>query len=235
MKNRAELSVDIDSVVRKYVPEWEVVSKPESKIHRAIGKFFGFLRWVSWGKVDVAYMKYFWTTLGFTAACPAGDEDGWLARPHEGKHAQQAKKWTRFFFGYLYLFPQSFLPLVFVALALMFSPWFWLGTATLLLPLPAPWRAWWELQAYEISVMVETWRRGDSGYVDRYIEGIVQEIFGGGTYFFMMPIFKGWIRRRLQAAKKNALNWENEINRDPYIDDIYNVLKAGGRIYKDRT
>jgi hypothetical protein len=230
MKKRAELAADMDAVVRKYVPEWKVISKRRSRIHRFINSFFGFLKKVSGGKVDVDYMGQYWTTLGFTAAYPDGGANDWEVRAHEGKHGRQAKQWTRFLFGYLYLFPQSFLPLVFIILALFFSPWFWLGAVTVLLPLPAPWRAWWELQAYKISVMIETWQWDDEKYLNEYINEIVKYQFAGGSYFFMWPLFTGLIKRSLLKAKETARNWENVVDRDPYIDDIYNVVKAGGRL-----
>jgi hypothetical protein len=232
MKSRAELSADIDSVIRKYVPGWKVISKADSAIHKAIGCFFAFLKWLSFGRVNVAYMDRFWTTLGFTAACPEGEEDEWEVRPHEGKHARQAKKWSRPLLGFLYLFPQSFLPFLFAVLAVFFSSWFWFGLIFFLVPLPAPWRALWELQAYEISVMKEVWQWDDDEDINKYIDRIIRKRFAGGVYFYMMPIFTGWIRKRLMRAKEKARVWETLPDRDPYIDDIYSVLKAGGRVHK---
>jgi len=228
MKNRAELCNDMDVVIKKYVPKWKVIPKIDSWSHRLIAKLLVCLRVISFGRVDIDYMGSFWTTLGYTAAYPEGDQYDWETRGHEGLHGIQARRWTPTLMGYLYLFPQSFLPLVFTALAIVYSPWFYLGILVGLAPLPAPFRAYWELKAYEISVMLWEWQWGKD--TDQVIEHMVEDIFAGPTYYFMFP-FRNLIRKRLLRAKERAQRWETLEDREPYIDDLYNVVKAGGRLH----
>ncbi len=212
MKN-LQLCEAIDKGIKSFVPEWRVVAIAESKLHSFIAKivspFFD-------------YMRNSWTTFGYTAAHPHGASQEWLSRPHEGLHALQAKRWSRPLFLFLYLFPQSLFPL-FILLSFL-SPWWLLGLLCLA-PIPAPFRAYWELKGYELDVLILTWIKNDT--VDQYIEYFVNDVFSGSTYYFMAP-FKSMIRERLLAAKRVAENWHNEEYSDhlrtPYISSIYKIL-----------
>lgn len=222
MKTDTELAQEIEIYIRTYVPKWKTIDKGDSVFHKTIG--------IALTIITLGFLKYmisFWTTIGYTAAHPTGDEDAWRTQGHEGKHGIQALKWTRPVFFFLYLFPQSLLTFVAVALAIIFSPWFWFGLLSMFLPLPAPWRAWWELQAYSISVMLWEWSEGHD--TDIMIEYIAKKQFTGPNYLCMWP-FKWMIVKRLKAAQKLAQSWEAEKNKDPYINGLYNILKEGGRL-----
>jgi len=222
MKDNRELSEAMDAIIRKRVPEWKVIAKETSTLHKVISWLppVVFLR--------TAYRENFWTTLGYTAAHPIGQEYDWDTRPHEGLHAQQASKWTRPLFGFGYLFPQAlFLP---IAIFLCFFLSWWmsaLAVAVSVAPWPAPFRMLWELEAYELSVMVWEWQWGQE--TEDRIEDISSDNFAGVNYWFMWP-FTGYIKRRLRHAQRRAEQWKNIKNKDPYINEVYLAIKDGGRL-----
>lgn len=213
---------EMDTLIRKYVPKWRVISKAGSTFYRIL----------CWLPPIVffrkRFMEDFWTTVGYTTAYPVGGENGWEVRPHEGLHARQALRWTRVLFSVLYLFPQSFLLPLGTFLALFISPWFWALAALGAAPLPAPFRMLWELEAFKLSVMIEEWQWGYDGAVD-YIDWIVNTCFAGSTYYYMWP-FKGWVRKQLLKAQQEARSWPTKLEKDPYLDGVYKIMLDGGRV-----
>ena len=171
MKNRQEMFEDANGIIRQHVPKWKVISKGTSKLHKIL----------SWLPPLIffrtSYLGNFWTTIGFTAGPPAHSQYDWETVWHEGKHGKQAMKWTRALFGFLYLFPQSFLIPLTIILGLFLGSWWWLTLLVAVAPLPAPFRMVWELQAYKISVMIWTWRWGRD--TDKYIVHTAKSNFRG--------------------------------------------------------
>jgi hypothetical protein len=225
MKTAAEISEDMDQMIRSHVPGWKVIAKTDSVLHRLIGATLG--RFMD-------YMGSFWTTIGYTAAYPAQGQDDWDVKAHEGLHAFQAQKITRILFGLLYLFPQCLVPF-FIPLAVFHTPWWLLASVLCVLPWPAPFRGMWELEAYRISILILSLQR--SSQVDRFIEEIVSQHFAGPTYYYMFP-FKNYVREKLYQAKMAGLHWNDaahpeysaEFKKNSYIVDIYNVMLAAGKI-----
>lgn len=218
------VSEKVDQAIRSFVPKWKVIDKRDSLFHKLIGIILSPL---------IDYTNDFWTTIGFTAASPPGDVNRWQVRPHEGRHAIQAKKWTRPLFGFLYLFPQSLAP-IFVLLAFLLSPWWLLGLVCLL-PWPAPFRMVFELHAYQLSIMINTWRGYSKDYIEYDIKFLANEIFAGPSYYWMWPD-KGYVINKLQYAHLVADNWDvmvgsgAHLSADEYHIAIYDTLKRAGAL-----
>jgi len=215
---------EVTILIKKYVPQWGVVAKKKSILHRILS----FLPPLIFSRHS--YMNRYWTTIGFTAFYPIGGENEWYVCAHEGVHGMQAKRWTRFLFGFLYLFPQSFFLPLGLGLAFFINPWFLLIALLGILPLPAPFRMLWELEAYCVSVMVEEWCWGTEE-TNEYIDRIVSNYFSGFAYYFMWP-FPKKIRSTLKKAQELAASWSPERKGPHYVSELYMLLLANGRVKK---
>lgn len=91
-------------LVRKYVPQYRVVPKKDSRLMWFIGKVLFFNK--DWERYS--------TTIGFTTYSGSSEETSspWLVF-HEGLHAVRAKRMSRPLFYLAYLFP--FLPIPYLA------------------------------------------------------------------------------------------------------------------------
>lgn len=211
VKTDAELSAELDEIAKKYVPKFKVISKEDSWFHRTIGFIFR------------AYFTRYWTTIGYTAAHPPGRKHNWTTKIHEIQHARQSKKYTRVGMGLLYLLPQI-LALLFILPAIFVSWWFLFGLL-FLLPLPAYFRMKFELEAYQLSVMVDYWLGRNTDYtIDHYTHQFVSL-----AYYVMWP-FKSYVRGNLNAAWLLARFWDEVKDKDPYANDVYLMMKNGGRV-----
>ena len=143
------------------------------------------------------YMTNFYTTIGYTTYRPigaAGEPWEWEILLHEGKHAIQAKKLTRPLMGALYLLP--------------------------FLPLPAPGRAWFEFEAYCVSMAV-AYLKNPADVNDWYIENQLVPYFTGSEYAWMFP-FKGTVKKAFQKFHEKLKS--GEAFEDPYLNDIKNLV-----------
>jgi hypothetical protein len=149
-----------------------------------------------------SYLKNYNTTLGYTVAMATSHGDdvsqftNWETLCHETKHVLQAKKWTRFIFGYLYLWiiSQGILLALVGWIPIFWVPgWWkllyivlWLGiTGCHFIPqIPDPWRKHWELQAYTISMHL--YHLVHNGIPLSYIDHLVEN-FTSMMYFIMEP------------------------------------------------
>lgn len=164
-----------------------------------------------------AYLERYNTTLGYTIAMATAHGDNvakfgnWRTLCHEIRHTLQAKKWTRFLFGYLYLWPLSqgimlaltcWLPVLWssgwVMWATMAS---WLVTAGLhFIPqLPDPWRKHWEFEAYSISMHLYQLVYGE--IPPQYIVAL-GENFHSMMYYIMEPNEAKIISQLTNLARK---------------------------------
>lgn len=178
-------------LVRKYVPDFEIISKPKSRLHRFIGKLLFF---------NKGYMTSFYTTIRNKTARPLGgySRDEWVTILHEGMHALDSSR-MHGIFEFWYLMPQllGVFGIIFGLLGALLWPGFFWGMFFLLFsaPIPALGRAWLEFRAYKINVI--TYRVLYSGIPDilnDILNHYVTE-FTGPNYYFMFP-FKKTIRRR---------------------------------------
>ena len=180
------------------------------------------------------YMGRFWTTVGMTIAHPAGLGDHWWTLAHEGRHVEQPVDVFRnrtvgnILHSVFYLFPQILAPVVAVVFCLCMGPWWALLGLVCLLPWPSPYRAWAELDAYKITVMVHQWKYGEvnNGFIDSYTSN-----FCDSTYWFMWP-FRRFVKVRLRSAAADAREWKTvrEVAKDSYIDSVYDLMLGNGMI-----
>ena len=141
------------------------------------------------------FMTRFTTTIGYTVYFPSQeyvkrDENNALQiLAHEAVHLLDTKKWSRPVFMTTYLFPQI------LALGIFFFPW--LGITSLffllfLLPLPAPFRFFWESRGYTIDIITSK-----NNAFEAYIK-----YFTGWDYYMMFPfpklvsrVFNHWVEK----------------------------------------
>lgn len=183
--NNVEFSNKVIGFIRTFVPQTKLIDKSSSTFHRFIGFIMFF---------NKTYMKSFWTTIGYTIAQPT--TKNWHVLLHEGVHIVQAKKYSRLLFSFLYLFPQIF------ALLAIFAPilsWWWLLALLFLLPLPAPFRMYFELEAYRVTLLLVKLLSDTS--TDVALRHLVKE-FTGPNYFFMWP-FENYIKNKLNDINHN--------------------------------
>jgi len=215
MKSDIEMFTEVNKTIKKYVPKWRTGAKKDSRLHKIIGIVADPL---------LGYNVYFWTTVGFTASYPAGSSTDWVTLCHEGVHGIQNKKFTRVLFNFLYLCPQILFPICFVLLGAFLSPWYLIGILGAFLPLPAPFRAYAELEAYKLSVMLAVWVINRENYIDDYIDRIAGTFFAGPSYFWMWP-FKAHVKKQLHGAKLLAQTWgDGPTGAHPYIKDIQSLV-----------
>jgi hypothetical protein len=187
-----------------------VRTKSESKLQRLIGALLFF---------NPSYMTGFITTIGRGIWVP----DSWAGRPrtwsdtttlvHELAHVHQYERipWPLFYLAYL--FPQVLAPLALMAfLAIPFSNlWLlnllWLVCAA---PIPAPFRAMYEAEAYVVSYLMRFWARGeDAPFPPMDADGILHGD-GSGTHLMLrsrIPHFTGWNYYRMWPSERGVAEW----------------------------
>ena len=187
-------------LIKSRVPKFRLRSKTQSRLMR----FLGFLLSLV-GVKD--FLEKYWTTLGYTTYYIDGPDgvadDEWMVLAHEGVHALQSKRLTRFVMGFLYMLPQclgaaflgaSLTMLVLAACGVVGWQCMWLACGLVLLaPLPAYWRMKFEIEAYYVFPMI-TMEWG----MKLDVRPIV-DMFTGPAYYFMWP-FKDEIESRLRTV-----------------------------------
>jgi hypothetical protein len=186
-------------VISKFAPGFAIKWKSESLAMKILG-FISF-----W---NPGFMTNVITTLGDSIYVP----DSWLERnelsnlttvAHEAVHVQDAKKNP--LMGFLYLVPQVLFPILAVGLAFV-SPWFLFVALLGLLPLPAPFRFWYELRGYRMNLLiiekVYGWAKTSQAYKSEkkwYVSQMTDK-----WYYFAMP-FKGFVEKKFDET-----GWETE-------------------------
>jgi len=167
----------------------------ENKADNKLQRLIGKLMFFNKG-----YMTNFYTTFGYTTYRPigaAGEPWEWETLLHEGRHAIQAKKFTPALMGLLYLLP--------------------------FLPLPAIFRAWFEFQAYCVTMTV-AYLKNPSDVNDWYIENQLVPYFTGPEYAWMFP-FKRLVKRAFKGFHDKLKS--GEAFKDPYLNDIKALMGKG--------
>lgn len=115
-------------------------------------------------------------------------------------------------FSFLYFVPQVLFPILAIILALCFwSPWPLLVALLGLLPLPAPWRFYYELRGYRMEVLIVREVFGDDpDDFKRMFDSFINELTGP-NYYFTMP-FKTYVQNKMSEK-----GWEGE---DLYVKTI---------------
>lgn len=143
---------------------------------------------------------------------------------HEMMHVMQSKKLSKPLFGFLYLFPQILapfcLPLLFVLTWKIVVPVF----IFLLLPLPALFRAYFEKQAYMVSLYVINRLNNLNSYnidIDSSCKFFLSQFKTSGYYFmYLFPNLDTQFSDALVKVKNNQRPYDHEVF--DIIDDILN-------------
>lgn len=149
------------------------------------------------------FMKNYITTIGSTIYFPdekfvkENEYSAMKVLAHEIVHVNQAEKYGNFLFSTLYLFPQCLSVLSLLAiLAVFWLPFLWcLLFLIFLAPIPAPWRAKFEFEAYIMSLFITHTQMKFGGFPDDKIEIelagesilIEKKQFKESGYWFMWP------------------------------------------------
>lgn len=220
---------EVAATINKYAPGYRLAKKSASPLMRVLGRIFALM--------GSDFAGSFWTTLprldgGSTTYLPTSTDAGapdyeWWVIVHEGVHAQQSRAMSRLaplatlLYAALYLLPfwaGVACALYGVAALIAGLPlWPAIG-AVLAAPLPAPWRARWELDAYEADTAAIYWYRGGMtpSDVDAQVADVVSD-FTGWAYYRM------WAFGKSVDAKMRATIAElgdGSYAMTPYMTDI---------------
>jgi len=172
-----ELTVLRRDIEREF-PTFVMVSKRDSLLMRAVGRFLLIL---SFGKMK-QFMTNFTTTIGDTVYTPTDWEtfsprSQTIILRHERVHMRQARKYTRFWFSFLYLF-------VFFPIGLA---WY---------------RAKFEMEAYTESL--RAYREYGIDITQPDIKANILKHFTTAEYLWMFP-FKGYLERWFDRTVQEVL------------------------------
>ena len=176
-----------------YFPNLQVKFKDQSTLMKVIGKICFF---------NPAFMTSFVTTIGNTIYMPnyayTQTQAGTDVFIHEVVHLYDQKRFS-FLYTLAYALPQLlFLPslllfLISYKLAIPVSLFF-------LLPIPAPWRTYFEKRAYSVQLYVYKQMWGSS--LDELYTAAddLNKFFTGSTYYFMWPFSEDSSLRSVAAS-----------------------------------
>lgn len=147
-------------------------------------------------------------------------ERAWIALAHELVHMADSDR--VFGFSFLYLFPAS-LVVPFEALCFA-SGWpFWahIFSVLFLLPLPAPFRAHFELRGYAMNMAIDYWRYGK---VSQTMQSFVWSRFTGSGYYYMWPFKKRMGRRVSKSLQEIEDCYILQSAKNAVFNDVRNIL-----------
>ena len=178
-------------LIKKEFPDFEVVSKDQSKLMLVISKILFF---------NKKFMSHYVTTVGNTIYVPDlsffdDDDSSFSVIAHEYVHMCDHKKYG-ILFNFGYLFPQilSLLSL------LSFYDLKWLLCLLFLLPLPSPFRTWFEYRGYSMSMACYYWLYKEKPPIPRFLD-----YFTTSLYYWMCP-FKSYISGKLEKSLDDIVN-----------------------------
>jgi hypothetical protein len=175
-------------------------------------KFLGFILFFS-----KSFMANFVSTIGSTIYFPSeafvknNDQTSILLLAHELVHVQQANKYGKILFGLLYLFPQC---LVILALLAPLSLWFLLFLICAA-PLPAPFRTYFEIEAYAMSLFaLNSQLKFLKNKPDKIAEllsvdatKIDSKYFKSSAYWFMWPFgISGKLENKIKDIQDDVIS-----------------------------
>ena len=121
---------------------------------------------------------------------------------HEGVHMYDSKKNP--LMNFLYLTPQVVLPILALGLAFV-SPWFLLVALLGALPLPSPFRFYYELRGFRMNLLIclLSGVKRNSPEWKRQVDSCTNQMVGS-WYYFAMP-FRSFVRKQFEKE-----GWEKE-------------------------
>jgi hypothetical protein len=167
----------IDELIReikKVNPKFEIRFKNESKMNKAISKILFFAKDYMTRNTTTLFGKvYFPNKDFFEKDC----DRTFRILSHEYVHVYDSKK-LPILFELGYLFPQILSLFAFFA---FYNLWFLLFLL-FLLPIPAPFRTYFEFRGYSMTYMIKA-LRGNNNVVLKSID----KKFSGPVYYYMWP------------------------------------------------
>ena len=197
---------------RKQIPGFEILSKKESPLLRAISKLLFFNKKVLTGYVTTLYPKVYVPEL------PWREKDHVAAMAtlaHEYVHLKDRKR-MGLFFNFLYLFPQNLAP--FALLGAFGNSPFWFLCLLFLLPIPSPTRAWLEFRGYRMTLAVWAHFLGRDWKPGKFILSIVEKQYCSSSYYWMFP-FEEYMIRKFHLGHLERRN-------DPTISEVLKILET---------
>lgn len=202
----------------------KVIYKNESFLMKLIS-------WVLFFNKD--FMAKYATTIGETVYLPE-DSKKWskaqleCVLAHEQVHILDYKK-DKYLFSLKYLFPQILILLG--LLILPFSIWFALTWMIFFaLPLPAPWRMYYELRGYNMS-LIATYillkeRNASDEYIFNKLNKLV-DIYNGHfitfTYYLMWPFgVKNKLKQTIKKIKSDDILLKGSVYEESYKTILIN-------------
>ena len=188
--------VALVQAAQKYFPDLRIDYKSQSSFMKFIGKLMFF---------NKQFLTQYTTTIGSTIYFPnplfvkIRPVSSSIIILHELCHMYDSSKWGKRVFDFLYLFPQSLVPL---SIPLLIVSWqLSLLFLLFILPFPALFRTYFELRAYMVSLYVMnavSIKLELKSTLDVNKEDLVSQ-FNSSSYYYMFP-FTSYIRRKLDAA-----------------------------------
>jgi len=194
----------LESSIKEEFPQFEIVDKRESPLMMLLSKLLFF---------NKAFMTKFVTVIGnkvYVPQVPWKEDDPSTAcevLAHEWVHMKDGYKLGPIF-KFLYLFPQILTPL---ALLGFINPLFFLFVLCAL-PIPAPFRAYFEFRAYVVTIAVRYWILSQP----TSIEWLVSQ-FTSSSYYWMLPakkfLTKKFTEEYIRICKDELHPYEREIKK----------------------
>jgi hypothetical protein len=188
--------VELVQAAQKYFPDLRIDYKSQSSFMKLLGRIMFF---------NKNFMTSYTTTIDSTVYFPNAlfvkirPVSSSIIILHELVHLYDSNKWGKRVFDFLYLFPQSLVPL---SIPLLIVNWhISLFFLLFILPFPALFRTYFELRAYMATLYVTnaiSIKLNLKSTLDVQKEDLVSQ-FNSSSYYFMFP-FTGYIRKRLDAA-----------------------------------
>lgn len=203
---------DVVQVAQEQFPDLQIAYKDQSTFMKILGTIMFF---------NKDFMNNYITTIGSTVYFPSENfikndpDDSAVVLMHELVHVYDSKKYTSVLFKLGYLFPQI---LSVISLFLFFVSWKIALPLVVffLLPLPAPFRMYFEKRGYLVSAYAD-WQVAKKLNVDPQMtiqEQFYVEQFKGSGYYFMWPF------SNIQTDFDQAVTLINQ-GKHPYDDAIF--------------
>ena len=194
----------LESHIKEEFPDYELLDKKNSTLMKWLSKLLFFNKTFMSSYITVVGNKVYVPQLPWNENKPLS---ACSVLAHEWVHMKDGKKYG-IWFKLLYLFPQVLTPL---ALLGFWNPWFFLFTLCLL-PIPAPFRTWFEFRAYVVTIAVRLWLAQAPTSEDWLVKQ-----FTTPAYYWMFPAKQFLLkqfRKETERIKRDDLkDYELEIKK----------------------
>jgi hypothetical protein len=166
---------DLVSYVSKQIPGFEIKTKEGSSLMKLLSLVLFFNKFFATRYVTTMYPKVYFPKEMLNSGNILGNI---IILCHEYVHLLDRKR-LGWLFNILYLSPQIFALLAFLAIPFSLS---WLWCLLFLLPLPSPFRAYFEFRAYKMSIAIYYLHLGRLPPLEFYVKQ-----FTTSSYYWMFP------------------------------------------------